>query len=290
VDLFATTLGTYKLVHFVYLFATTLGTYKLVHFVYLYVPRLVALKLVHFVYLYVPRLVALKLVHFVYMLPSLGTYKLHASMDCVCAGSPGCNYVRTVMSLVVLLAVRYGEDLVFEQEVTVGTTFQFDTAAVATYLGIPPRCIAYHSSGVELEKNGTGFVTPPVWLRLTASNGPVPVTVGAFLTEEGLNPQAWYDTDDEMQDDENEKEVQLDDADIEFEDVAMQGRYNYLKHRTYPPGLEHAGEKNFRRECKRSYSLSSEGYLMFHGNVRRPTRTKKHRAELSPPCTRRRGK
>ena len=186
------------------------------------------------------------------------------------------------MSILTLyVTVSYGEIVLLQREVPAGVTFTFDSASVASQLGVPLRCISFDTGGIELERIGTQFATPPLWIQLArTSKFPLPVNVGVYLTEDGLNPQAWYendviDEDDEDIDCEGKKPVSAHD-DIVFDDDGMQERYNYLKHGTYPVRIDAALRKNFRRECKRSYSLSAEGHLMFNGNTKRPERTKKH--------------
>jgi hypothetical protein len=186
------------------------------------------------------------------------------------------------MSIVtLLLTVSYGEQVLYEREVLAGVTFSLDASSVAKQLGVPQRCISFDTGGVELERVGSEFVTPPLWRQLASSaKYALPVNVGAFLTEEGLHPESWYESDEMDEDDEDsdceaKKNVSAHD-DIVFEDGSMQERYNYLKHGTYPERIVADLRKNFRRECKRSYSISSDGHLMFNGNLRRPDRVKKH--------------
>ena len=179
------------------------------------------------------------------------------------------------------VTVLHGEDVLVEHLLPDGNTIVLDGAACARKMNVPSRFLAFATSaGVELQRTANGssfeFNIPTAWSNVSQA-GLLVVSLEVYLAGEGHDdPSSWFgDSGSEKEEEANKDSYEV--AGITFEDPAMQERYNYLTKNSYPPTMQTAEQKkNFRRECKRSYTLSIEGHLMFLGNLKRPTRVKKH--------------
>ena len=146
--------------------------------------------------------------------------------------------------------------------------FNVDVPRLAKEFGLHAARMVFEYGSHQLEEVKAGdYVLPKVLQSLSSLHR---IHIHVFEREEESSDCTSNDDDDA------ECEKTCPDKQLQFEDPNMQARYMYLTCNVYPDTcISPAHTRSFRRECKRSYFLDSQGALYFGGRKDR-FRTKRN--------------